>query len=340
MSPKEAPPDRDTGMKQFTLPPEISIEDSRPFNHEARNQIEERYAKFLEGGMDTSDVSEPMMTSEPIQEERPPVADTGSIPEQKVETQPIDSGTQPPPSFEPKYKTHEEAEKAYREAERKMHEATQQAAQYRKMVDEQNANLTTLLQQRQAPAPQVQQPQLNQQEVEARFYQDPLNFIGNLMAFTADKTKTDTLREIEGRLTKAAKQAQISRAEQESDNYFKSTHKELVPLEPFVKFELEELTKDQAYVEEVMSRNRNVILASKEMIDKAAERVKTRIPDLKKYFGTEEGGTRERLSASPVVSPNAASTVIAPRTDAPETQQSYMASRLAQQERITTGRIR
>ena len=336
MSANEAPR-KDTGRKEFDIPPEVSVEDSRPYNHEAQARIEDRYEQFLAGNTDTPVVTEPIVPTEST-EPRPPIMDTGQVLEQKTETQPIESESTSLPSFEPKYKTHEDAEKAYKEAERRMHEATQQASQYRKMVDEQNARLMTLLQQRQAPSPPA--PALDPQEVEAHFYRDPLNFIGGLVNFAVNQNKADTLKEMEGRLSNAAKVNQIKRAEQESDDYFKSAHKELIPLEPFVKVELENMTKNPDYIQEVMNRHGNVISASKEIIDKAAESVRLRIPDLKKYFGADPGETRERLVSSPVVSPNAGATVVAPKSDAPETPQSYIASRFAQQDRITTGRIR
>jgi hypothetical protein len=330
-------PRKDTGRKEFDIPPEVSSEDSKPHNLDQMNRMEERYAQFLEGTMDTPVTTEPIETSEPQQATVAPEMDTAQVPEQRVDTQPIEQTA--PPSFELKYKTHEDAERAYKEAEKRMHEATQQAAQYRKMVDEQNARMMDLLQQRQAPPPQ-QTVQVDPQEVEAQFYRDPLNFITGLVNYAVTQTKSDTLKELEGRLSNAAKANQIKRAEQESQGYFLSAHKDIAILEPFVKDQLEQMTKNKDYVQEVVNRHGNVIGASKEMIDKAAEVVKSRIPDLKKFFGGDPGVTRERLPASPVVSPKAGSTVVTHNTDAVDTPQSYIASRVNQQDRITSGRIR
>jgi hypothetical protein len=325
-------------MNDGVRPEEIPDDIAQPqiFNIGQRNDIEDAYEKFVGLAPETR---EDLISEEPIQldstpEPPPSTTDTGQI---------DTSGEAPvtPPSDTPaalKYKTHEEAERAYKEAERKMHEATQEAARYRKALEDRERILEMVkTQPPPQPPPQPSTPPFSREQIEAKFYEDPVGFVLGLVQNTSQKVRQETLSEFEQKLGMNLKEVEQRTVAADSQRYFDETYKDIKELEPFVDQEIRMVMTDRAFVESVSNQYRTIPERMRAVIDHAVGKVKER-PIVKTLLEGKPQQTRERMPASPVTTPSSGSPVIAPKAPETETPEQYMESRRKMQDKITAGR--
>ena len=347
--PKKSPGSPDTDERiEFDIPPDTSgSTDAQPFNKTARDAIEKRWQEYqADESLASNDDTLPVETVSTTVS-TPATFEPSEMPAQKTETiseEPQAITPETPEAKPLKYKTQEDAERAYREAEKKMHEATQEASRVRRLLDEQQAALSRLIQQQQMQATSTQvaspAPQVNMEELETKFYQNPLGFLTSFVTTAMQHGKNETLKEIEGRLDRVSKERIIKQSGDAAQQYFYETHADIKPLEPLVKEEIANLSNDRNFMMEIHSSEGTLNDKSRKVIDAAATRVRERLPELKKMFGIEEGSVkRERLPASPVVTPTSKSTPTT--TAAPDfTPETYMSERRKVQDKIAQGRIR
>lgn len=326
-----------TGVRPDDIP--TDMEEPKIFNIGARNDIEDAYDKFVglaPSGLDEPPVAESITQTpqEPIEEQPPPLqADTGQIDTsgQEPSTPPTDT---PPPL---KYKTHEEAERAYKEAEKKMHEATQEAARYRKAVEDRDRILELVKQQPPPPPPSQTQTTFTKEQVEAKFYEDPVGFVLGLVQNTSQKVRQETLSEFEQRLGMNLKEVEQRTIATESQRYFDDTHKDIKEFEPFVDQEIRTLMADRVFVESVSNDYKTIPEKMRAVIDKAVSNVREK-PIVKRLLEAKPEEKRERLPAAAVVTPSGQSPIVASKEIQVETPEQYLESRRKTQDKIYAGR--
>jgi hypothetical protein len=220
-----------------------------------------------------------------------------------------------------------------------MHEATQEAARYRKTLEERDKVLMDLVRKQQQPQPSApnQPPPMTREAIEAKFYEDPVGFVMGLTQNTTAKVRQDTLNEFEQRLAGIVKQTEQQRFASDSQRYFDDTYKDLKDFEPFIDVEIRTLMEDGNFMQSIDGQFRTIPEKMRAVVDKAVSNVREK-PIVKKFFEGTPEQKRERLPASPVVTPSGGSPVVSSKATEPETPEQYLEARRKTQDKIYAGR--
>lgn len=314
--------------------------EQRLFNQDAREAIEDSYAKFAAG------------EKEKVAETIVPAQDPEEVPEKSaekiMETAPSESVPVPAETWTPEFKDQMEAEKSYKNARIKMQEATERSVrlereveELRKLSGEMFANMQAKMAAPPAPQPTAPQAlQFSREELEAKFFEDPVGFVFSLQeaakraAIEEVTTKTQAERNME------RKRMAVQTFTNQTQKYFDDTYADLKPIEPLVTDEIQRVWSDPTFMRPINDDKKlDVISKAKAVVDEASKRVRTRLPDLGKALGLAPTGepTKERLTsgAPPVVPGGGSGPGVRPSPPpAGETFDEYISNRMKQQDRM------
>ena len=300
------------------------------FNQESRDALEEAFQEFQE-------------------EAAAPPEEAPEVPPDK----PADKGMEvsqaqviPPEESRPTFKTLEDADRSYHEARKKMNEATERAKQLERENEEVRRTAAEVVEYvrrqtaAQTPAPPRQAPAFNKEEMEARFYEDPVGFVvaateaGRQAAIREAQQNTANERD------RMRKQAAVESFTNQTQKYFDENYADLKAIEPMVTHEITQVWNDPNFTKPLLEdRGRDVLTKARTVVDEATRRLKDRLPGLADALGRAgtDSPNRERLaSGAPPLVPGGSRSApaVSPTPEIGESNQDYLRGRLKRLERM------
>lgn len=314
------------------------------FNEEARSAVEDAYEAFQK---ESAQAEEP-----PAIEEAPPV------PADKPADKGLTVESSEPVTEEPRasFKTLEDAEKSYLESRKKMQEATERAKRLereKELLLQAQVEMTEYIRRQTAaqqpappPPPQAPGPGITKEELEAKFYEDPVGFVFSLTEAGRQAAIREAYEKTQAEQKAARHQAAVRSFTETTQKYFDENYTALKPVEDLVTGEIVRVWSDNSFIQPLKEdRGKDVLTKAKIVVDEATRRLRERLPVLTQAL--EQGDnqpTTERLrtGAPPIVPGGGKNATIRPSAPATgETNEQYVAGRRARLERMQlTGAIR
>ena len=189
--------------------------------------------------------------------------------------------------------------------------------------------------------PQGRPPAFNKEEMEARFYEDPVGFV----VAATEAGRQAAIREAQQKIAKEREELRTKAAIQSFTNqtqkYFDENYADLKAIEPMVTHEITQVWNDPNFIKPLLEdRGRDVLTKARTVVDEATRRLKDRLPGLAEALAGQAGTgspSKERLSsgAPPLVPGGTRSaTMRSSPASMGESNQEYLAGRLKRLERI------